>query len=111
MTHFESTYGGCAEKRGDPMRRREIIAGLACATTAWPFSAQGQRQEPVRRVGVLANTETPEEMQALLASYKGPITKIPTGKRVTRKPSKKPGQSGSLQGAWTEKQDRMVWGE
>jgi putative ABC transport system substrate-binding protein len=48
------------------MRRREIIAGLACATTAWPFSAQGQKQEPVHRVGVLANTETPEEMQAWL---------------------------------------------
>jgi hypothetical protein len=55
-------------------------------------------------------TPTPE-MLALVANYNGPITKIETGKRVTRKPSKKPGQSGSLQGAWTEAHDRLAWGD
>jgi hypothetical protein len=54
---------------------------------------------------------TPDEMQELLASYKGPIKKIAIGKRTTRGPSKKPGESGSLQGAWTEAQDRMCWGD
>jgi hypothetical protein len=44
---------------------------------------------------------TPDEMKAALAAYTGPIRKIPTGKRTTRGPSKKPGQSGSLQGHWT----------
>ena len=37
---------------------------------------------------------TPDEMKALVASYTGEIRKIPTGKRTTRGPSKKPGQSG-----------------
>jgi hypothetical protein len=54
---------------------------------------------------------TPDEMQALLASYKGPIQKIPTGKRTTRGPSKKPGQSGSLQGHWGERQERLAFGD
>jgi hypothetical protein len=54
---------------------------------------------------------TPDEMQALLAAYKGPVRKIPTGKRTRRGPSKKPGQSGSLQGAWSEKQERLAFGE
>ena len=51
------------------------------------------------------------EMLALAAAFKGKITKIPTGKRVTRVPSKKPGQSGSLEGNWTEAHDRMCWGD
>lgn len=51
------------------------------------------------------------EMLALIASYTGKIQKIPTGKRVTRPPSKKPGQSGSLQGHWTERHDRLAYGE
>jgi hypothetical protein len=54
---------------------------------------------------------TTDEMQALLAAYKGPIKKIPTGKRTRRGPSKKPGQSGSLKGAWTEALDRKCWGD
>jgi hypothetical protein len=36
------------------------------------------------------------EMIALASTFKGAITKIPTGKRVTRGPSKKPGESGSV---------------
>jgi hypothetical protein len=52
-----------------------------------------------------------DKMKPALAAYTGPIKQIPAGKRVTRKPSKKPGQSGSLQGAWGEKQDRWAFGE
>jgi hypothetical protein len=54
---------------------------------------------------------TRDEQLAALAAYTGSIQKIPTGKRVTRKPSKKPGESGSLQGQWTEAHDRMCWGD
>jgi hypothetical protein len=51
------------------------------------------------------------EMMALISSYTGPIRKIPEGKRTTRGPSKKPGVSGSLQGHWTEKQERWAFGD
>jgi hypothetical protein len=54
---------------------------------------------------------TPDEMKAAVAAYTGPITKIPTGKRTTRAPSKKPGQSGSLKGDWSAAQDRLAWGD
>jgi hypothetical protein len=54
---------------------------------------------------------TPEEQQATIAAYSGPITKNPPGKRVTRKPSKKAGESGSLQGSWAEAHDRWAYGE
>jgi hypothetical protein len=57
-----------------------------------------------------AQKPTPE-MLAALAAYKGKITKIPAGKRVTRPPSKKPGESGSLQGHWSEKQQRLAFGD
>ena len=53
---------------------------------------------------------TREEQQAAIAAFKGTIQKIETGKRTRRGPSKKPGQSGSLQGAWTEKEDRLYLG-
>jgi hypothetical protein len=52
-----------------------------------------------------------DKMKAALAAYTGPIKQIPQGKRVTRKPSKKAGESGSLQGAWGDKQSRWAWGE
>ena len=61
--------------------------------------------------------QTPEqeallaEMKTAVAAFDGPVTRIPQGKRTTRKPSKKAGESGSLKGAWTEKQDRMCWGD
>ena len=51
------------------------------------------------------------EMPALVANYVGEVKQIPLGKRTRRGPSKKPGVSGSLQGHWTEKQDRLVWGD
>jgi hypothetical protein len=57
---------------------------------------------------------TPDEMNAALAAYTGPIKKIPTGKRVTRAPSKKPGDSGSWRHVhWGEEgaaSDSHVWG-
>jgi hypothetical protein len=52
-----------------------------------------------------------DEMLALVANYRGKIKRIPQGKRVTRPPSKKPGVSGSLQGHWTEKQQRLAFGD
>ena len=51
------------------------------------------------------------EMLALVASYRGRIKRIPQGKRTTRGPSKKPGVSGSLQGHWTERQERLAFGD
>ena len=57
-----------------------------------------------------AQKPTPE-MLALVANYTGKVKRIPQGKRVTRGPSKKPGQSGSLQGHWTERHDRLTYGE
>ena len=51
------------------------------------------------------------EMLALVASYTGKLQTIPQGKRVTRRPSKKPGVSGSLQGHWGERQERLAYGE
>jgi hypothetical protein len=61
-------------------------------------------QDPTRKL-------TPDEQKAALAAYTGPIKKIPADKRTTRAPSKKPGQSGSLQGSWTEVLDRKCWGD
>jgi hypothetical protein len=52
-----------------------------------------------------------DKMKAVLAAYTGPVRKIPQGKRVTRAPSKKPGESGSRQGHWTEKQERLAFGD
>ena len=37
------------------MNRREIIAGLGSAA-AWPFAAQAQQGDRVRRIGVLSTT-------------------------------------------------------
>lgn len=57
-----------------------------------------------------ARKPTPE-MLALVANYVGEVQLIPEGKRTRRGPSKKPGVSGSLHGHWTEKQDRLCWGD
>jgi hypothetical protein len=51
------------------------------------------------------------EMRKAIAQFTGPIKKILAGTRTTRGPSKKAGESGSLQGDWTEKQDRLAFGE
>jgi hypothetical protein len=57
-----------------------------------------------------AQKPTPEMLE-LVANFKGPIKQIPAGKRTRRGPSKKPGVSGSLQGHWTEKQERLAFGD
>jgi hypothetical protein len=54
---------------------------------------------------------TREEQEAALAAFTGTVRKIPTGKRTTRGPSKKPGESGSLQGSWGDKQERWAYGD
>jgi hypothetical protein len=51
------------------------------------------------------------EMLALAASYVGEVKRIPAGQRVTRKPSKKAGESGSLKGHWTAAHDRLAFGD
>jgi hypothetical protein len=51
------------------------------------------------------------EMRKAIAQFDGPIKKIPAGKRTIRPPSKKPGESGSRQGHWTERQERLAFGD
>jgi hypothetical protein len=51
------------------------------------------------------------EMKTAVAAYDGPVTRIPQGKRTTRPPSKKPGESSSRQGHWTERQERLAFGD
>src|SRR5216684_8325800 len=46
------------------MRRLRALAVIAASLVL--FASQAAGQQPVHRVGVLANTETPEEMQAWL---------------------------------------------
>jgi hypothetical protein len=51
------------------------------------------------------------EMQTLATNYIGPIKKIPVGKRTTRGPSKKPGESGDWRHVqFTEDLHNEVWG-
>ena len=56
-------------------------------------------------------TKPTPEMMTLISSYTGPIRKISEGKRVTRGPSKKAGQSGNWRHVeYTSDLDNEVWG-
>src|SRR5262245_9467155 len=57
----------CCVRRGDRMRRRELIALLSCAVVAWPLSAGAQQPSKQRRIGVLMTIDAREpEAQARL---------------------------------------------
>ena len=44
----------CPRRRGDRMKRRELIALVACVSIAWPLVAQAQKPERPRRIGILS---------------------------------------------------------
>ena len=59
------------------MRRREFISLLGGALTAWPFAAQAQQRERMRRIGVLIGfAENDPAVQSWLAAFRGALTKL-----------------------------------
>ena len=55
-------------RRGDRMRRREVIAGLG-ASAAWPLATRAQQALP--RVGFLSGRSAAETVSVLAAFHRG----------------------------------------
>jgi hypothetical protein len=59
------------------MRRRSFITLLGGAAAGWPWTAQAQRAEPLRRLGVLMNlSEEDAEGQARVAAFRDGLQKL-----------------------------------
>jgi ABC-type uncharacterized transport system substrate-binding protein len=59
------------------MRRRDFIRGIACSTTAWPFTARAQQSGRSRLIGALINNpENDPEMQASLIAFKQELERL-----------------------------------
>jgi putative ABC transport system substrate-binding protein len=59
------------------MKRREFIAHLGSAVTAWPIAARAQQPDRVRRIGVLMGfAESDSEGQAFIAAFREGLQKL-----------------------------------
>ncbi len=59
------------------MRRRELIAGVAGLTAAWPFAARAQQTGLRRRIGVLMGpAESDPDGQARAGAFRDALTKL-----------------------------------
>ncbi len=57
------------------MKRREFIALLGGAAASWPHAARAQRNEPLRRIGVLMTTADDPEGQRRLSAFREGLEK------------------------------------